>query len=164
MEQNLKRKLHILGISPEELEKCKTKSEQMALVRKATRETIKNKKIHPDDPLTDLTDAEANATTRVTFEARDEILQAIKDGESFVDLENEDEMESPFIKMVNNKNKEELFEKFSSKRETPRKREEKGGLSKIIDKFNKRYFNVRDAINGLKEKLRGKVKNDNIER
>lgn len=165
MEQNFQMKLHILGVDLKELEECKTRAEQRDLIRRAARKAIKNKKIHPDDPLTDLTEAEATTATRITYEARDEILLAIEYGKIPVDMANKEDIESPFTKMVNEKadkkRMNDFIDKFSNadRPQSVRTTTKKRGLNKVIDNFNNKYFSARDAIDGLKRRVQNKNRN-----
>lgn len=166
-------RLQIIGISIEELESCKNKIEQKALVRKATRKTIKNNKTHPDISK-NLTNEVANTITANIFAARDDILDAIDNNEFRVNVQidetlqkdNSDEVDSPFTKMVNDAHKEkvmdELLKKFESDNITERKvGPHKKGVSNAIATFNDKYFSVRDAIRRIKNKLTTIFNKDN---
>lgn len=165
MEVDIALRLQIIGISIEELESCKNKTEQKALVRKATRKTIKNNETHPDISK-DLTNEVANTITANIFVARDDILNAIDNNKFRVNMQidettikdNWDEVDSPFTKMVNDAHKEkvmdELLKKFESNNETEMKTENhKKGVSNAIVTFNDKYFTVRDAIRKIKDKI-----------
>lgn len=167
-------RLQIIGISIEELESCKNKIEQKALVRKATRKTIKNNKTHPDISK-NLTNEVANTITANIFAARDDILNAIDNNEFRVNVQidetprkdNSDEVDSPFTKMVNDAHREkvmdELLKKFEPNNAEIKKdpRTPKNGVSNAIATFNDKYFSVRDAIRRIKNKLTTIFNKDN---
>jgi len=173
MEVDIAFRLQMLGISLEELEECKNKFEQKALVRKLTRIKIKENKTHPD--ISKNTSSEvANKVTASILSARDDIIEAIDKNRFKVNIKREktqeynlDEEDSPFTKMVNDAHREkvmdELLRKFEPNDEEIKKgvRTQKNGVSNAITIFNDKYFSVRDAIKKIKSKLTTIFNKDN---
>ena len=165
-------RLQTLGISLEELEACKSRGEQKEIVRSITRRKIKESKIHPDISK-DTTFENANKITAMILEARDDIMQIIKDKKIRVNVRKEETQEhemfveeSPFSKIVNDAHREKMLEEALKNFEPNDKVEKevethKNGVSNAIAVFNDRYFSVRDAIRKIKSKLTTIFNKDN---
>lgn len=177
-------RLQLIGISIEELESCKNKIEQKALVRKATRKKIKYNKTHPDISK-DVSYEVANKITSEIFSARDDILKAIDNNKFRVNIQVHEDVKEAidddvFINMVNDNNHkhkeqttEEWLDEFAEDedrlKEKQKKQEEninKKGISNAIVLFNDKFFTIRDAIRKLKDKVKSvfKGKEDEIDR
>ena len=163
----LELRLKILGITREEIERCKNRNQQKGLIRKATRRVLTKKHLHPDDPQRLVSEKEATRTTQEIYNARDGIIQEIDAGRFLIAENKAKSIDSPFIEVVNknhhNKIMEDLIKNFDK---TPRTKEpkRKGNISNMANKFNNGLDSVKDAIYDLKRKLRDRVTEKREER